>query len=138
MPDLEYLVVYWMNMPFAVFLPFVLLIACSIFIIYEMTMLRRRLTSANNSDINRRREKRDLDYAITILSMGVVFLIFFFPYTFIIIVANYFLYNQDVANVFFYLYYIGFGNNIIVYFCFNKSFRNTLIACCSQNANGLA
>jgi len=113
-----------MNMPFAVFVPFCCLLVCSVLIIYSLNVLRKRLArSSTNPLINRRREKRDMDYARTILFMDIAFLFFFFPYTFLLVIANYFEYNSYAAIVLFYIYYIGFGINILIYLIANKAFR---------------
>ena len=113
-----------MNMPYAVFLPFCCLLVCSALIIYSMSILRKRIArSSNNSQSNRRREKRDMDYAKTILFMDIAFLFFFFPYTFLLIIGNYFEYNSDAAIVLFYIYYIGYGSDFFIYLIANKAFR---------------
>ena len=116
-------------MPFAVFVPFVLLITSSVLIIYSMTLLRRRINmyNINSADTNKRREKRDWDYARTILFLDITFLIFYFPYVLILIIGNYLTdYDSYAVLVFFYIYYIGFGNNIFVYLAASTTFRKEL------------
>jgi len=133
--DFYTVLVYVMNMPFAVFVPFILLITSSLLIIYSMNLLRKRINMHNNNnssnkDILKRRQKRDLDYAKTILFLDITFLIFYFPYLLIIVIGNYYTdYDGYAALVFFFLYYIGFGNNIFVYLAASKSFRKGISAC---------
>jgi len=116
-----------MNWPFAVFVPFGLLITSSILIIYSMSQLRKRLAAhISNTDQIRGRQKRDLEYAMTILFLDLTFLIFYFPYSFIQFIGNYINYNTDVAIGFYFIFYMGFGNNFFVYLTM-KSFRNEII-----------
>lgn len=120
--------IYIMDMPFSIFVPFLLLIACSIIIIWTMRQVRIRLNQ-HSTEINKKREKRNLNYAKTILSLDIIFLLFNFPYGFLQIIGNYIEYDWTAALVLFYIYYIGFGINFFTYLAFNKTFRRESYKC---------
>jgi hypothetical protein len=108
--------------------PFIALITCSFLIIYALKQARLRLRSSQNATTARRREQKDFEFAKTILSLDVLFLFFHFPYPIFIIIQTYITFiNREIGMTiqyaFIYLYYIGYANNFIIYFTFNKDFR---------------
>jgi len=71
----------YMNMFFSCLIPFIALITSSSLVIYSMTILRRGI-SQTNSAMFKKRKKRDLQFARTILLLDIIFLIFNFPFQF--------------------------------------------------------
>ena len=119
----------YMNMFFSCLIPFIALITSSSLVIYSMTILRRRI-SQTNSAMFKKRKKRDLQFARTILLLDIIFLIFNFPFQFFLIVLNYFpdvWYTNSLYNIepyLLYLYYIRPGFHFFIYIIFNINFRS--------------
>ena len=117
--------------------PFIALITSSILIIYTLKQSRLRLRLAQNSAAAQRREKKDYEFAKTILSLDIIFLLFHFPLSFFAVIRAYFenispispFYNAYMIIQYFilYLYYIGYANNFIIYLIFNKNFRSEFL-----------
>jgi len=117
--------------------PFIALITSSILIIYTLKQSRLRFRSAQNSEAAQRREKKDYEFAKTILSLDIIFLLFHFPYSFFAVIRAYFVTISPISPFYdaymiiqyfiLYLYYIGYANNFIIYMIFNKNFRSEFL-----------
>jgi hypothetical protein len=108
--------------------PFIALISCSFLIIYTLKQARLRLRSSQNEASAQRREQRDFEFAKTILSLDILFLLFHFPFPIFTIIQTYVTFSDRVLGMkiqhsFIYLFYIGYANNIFIYFAFNNDFR---------------
>lgn len=121
-------IVYWINLIFAVLIPFVLLIVSSVLIIYSMRVLTNHFAkNISDNQIHNRREKRDLDYTLIILSLDIIFLVCNFPYKFLLTLTM-IDYNYMIYFVLYYLYYLGYSINLLNYLVVNRSFRNIFIS----------
>ncbi len=132
----------YMNVFFSCLIPFIALITSSLLIIYSMTKLRRRISHPNSTS-NKKREKRDFEFARTILSLDLIFLLFKFPFNFFILASNYFTVHwnsgliKDVAVSLLYFNYIGTGINFLVYILFNHNFRSEFFKLIDSNSLAL-
>ena len=122
----------YMDIFFSTLIPFIALITSSFLIIYSMTTLRRRI-SQTSSALYKKREKRDYQFARTILLLDFIFILFYSPYQFFIVASNYFVVHwnsglrKDIGTGFLYLYYIGPAVNFLVYMMFNLNFRSEFL-----------
>ena len=129
-----FIITSYMNAFFASIIPFFILITSSILITYSMWVIRKRMNSNSmNSAVARRRSQRDFQFACTILSLDVIFLLFYFPNALYLIITNYFPSNaysyslvilQEVLG---YFYQFSSGYNIFVFLLFNKLFRSEFL-----------
>jgi len=131
----------YMNIFFSCLIPFIALITSSLLIIYSMTTLRRRISLPNsNSAIFKKREKRDFQFARTILLLDLIFLAFNFPFQFFFILSNYFqvtIYGTNLYTIqmyLLYLYYSGSAINFLVYIVFNLNFRSEFFKMIDSNS----
>jgi hypothetical protein len=130
-------IITFMNMAFSCLIPFVCLLTCSIQLILSIRLLRLRIINSNQScEINLETLKKDKEFAITILTLDCIFLLFCFPYNFLVF-FEYFYQSNDLltSNILFYLYYVllylyylGFGSNLFIYLSVNKMFRDEFIS----------
>ncbi len=130
-------IVTYMNMPFSCLIPFVCLIVCSILLIYSIRIIRLNISRSNQqlSEANLITLKKDNQFAVTILALDCIFLLFYFPYN-ILAIFQVFYVSDDfnlIQNIFFakdvleYVYYFGFASNFIVFMSVNKMFRGEFI-----------
>jgi hypothetical protein len=136
-------VITFMNMPFSCLMPFLCLIMCSIQLIHSIRLLRLRIINQTNqsSEINLETLKKDKEFALTTLTLDCIFLLFYFPYNFLIF-FEYFYQSTDLFTniilfhfncVLLFLYYLGFGSNLFIYLSVNKMFRDEFISLFVKN-----
>jgi hypothetical protein len=130
-------IVTYMNMLFSCLIPFVCLIVCSILLIYSIRIIRSKINRSNQqlSEANLITLKKDNQFAITILALDCIFLLFYFPYNILAIFQSFFVSDDFnlIEIVYFakyvleYVYYFGFASNFIVFISVNKMFREEFI-----------
>lgn len=129
-------IITFMNMAFSCLIPFVCLLTCSIQLILSIRLLRLRINQNHSSVINLATLNKDKEFAVTILTLDCIFLLFYFPYNFMVFFEYFYQTTDLVTNnilfhfnyVLLYLYYLGFGSNLFIYLSVNKMFRDEFIS----------
>lgn len=112
-------------------IPFIIMFLCSCMILKKIFETRRRLYANRRPSTgsgNRRREMKDLQFAITTISLNFVYLMLSLPITIVNILTIYI--NNDHTIVGFFicsnLYFIKMASPFFVYLIVNSNFRSEL------------
>ena len=127
MPRQEFLkILYLSDLINASLVPFVFMFIASIVLIYSIIKSRLRILNLTLEQ-DKKKLKKDIKFAVTILVLNISFLIFCFP----ICLANYFyvyLIDDLFYDFFICLFYLEFCTNFYILVLFNSMFRKEFIA----------
>jgi hypothetical protein len=117
-----YLVFSWLNFFNSTFIPFVIMILCSVLLIIKIFESRKRTLYTGNGYPNKRLVK-DVRFSITIVLLNIAFVTFNTPFCLYLIMSKY---NATLFLVFFELVHLNTIINFLIYFASNSLFRREL------------
>lgn len=132
---LNSLIISYIDLVNFTIIPFFLMIITSIINVSSLYKNRYKFSKKNTCSIPRsnskRRELKDLQFAISSLSLNFIYLIFNLPITLINIINLYFIneYSEFLFSLSIYLFFLKLSLPFYIYFIVNTNFRLELFSC---------
>jgi hypothetical protein len=136
------LILIWVDFINAIFIPFFIMITCTLIIVKVLFQSRRSISDNNNQEERRKRDRR---FAINAISINIIFFLTALPLTIFNFYFFYFsldyqmYFTSFISNTFYALYYLNFGSSFYINFWVNYIFREeflNLIRCNRSRISG--